>query len=229
MNRLAFTPQRWHSSPARQVSSARTISAPSSTSRARGERSPGLPSGVATTHNFGDVKDMAVIIQFEGCARVTDADKIESAGNIPFPACGQVGSGGFDHAAAFGGRHARLGRSKRLPLPRRRTSTKTSSSPSRQTRSSSHEPLRQLRASIRIPAFSSQSAAASSPARPFPAARSQKASPAAPSAVRAKRPGTSSGAWGTAQARAGRQNALWNRSPCAWQNHSRDSGGRAYP
>ena len=55
---------------------------------------------------------MAVIIQFEGCARVTDADKIESAGNIPFPACGQVGSGGFDHAAAFGGRHARLGRSK---------------------------------------------------------------------------------------------------------------------
>ena len=51
-------------------------------------------------------------IQFEGCARVTDADKIESAGNIPFPACGQVGSGGFDHAAAFGGRHARLGRSK---------------------------------------------------------------------------------------------------------------------
>ena len=112
MNRLAFTPQRWHSSPARRVSSARTISAPSSTSRARGERSPGLPSGVATTHNFGDVKDMAVIIQFEGCARVTDADKIESAGNIPFPACGQVGSGGFDHAAAFGGRHARLGRSK---------------------------------------------------------------------------------------------------------------------
>ena len=55
---------------------------------------------------------MAVIIQFEGCARVTDADKIESAGNIPFPACGQVGSGGFDHAAAFGWRHARLGRSK---------------------------------------------------------------------------------------------------------------------
>ena len=55
---------------------------------------------------------MAVIIQFEGCARVTDADKIESAGNIPFSACGQVGSGGFDHAAAFGGRHARLGRSK---------------------------------------------------------------------------------------------------------------------
>ncbi len=117
----------------------------------------------------------------------------------------------------------------RLPLPRRRTSTKTSSSPSQQTRSSSYEPLRQLRASIRIPAFFSQSAAASSPARPFSCRKVTKASPAAPSAVRAKRPGTSSGAWGTAQARAGRQNALWSRSPCAWQNHSRDSGGRAYP
>lgn len=144
----------------------------------------------------------------------------------------------------------------RLPGPRVLTSTKTRVSPSRQTRSSSSGPLRQLRARMRMPRACSNVAAASSPARPraargSPPARSSPAgapegwarrrrrerkltagSPVGPRGLRpcrAARRERSAGAGGRGPDGAGPRNGRPCRSPCGGRNHSRDGAGPDVP
>ena len=61
---------------------------------------------------------MAVIIQFGGWARVTHADQIETAGDVPPAVGGQIRAGGLHHIATLRGRHALGGGSQTGPTPR---------------------------------------------------------------------------------------------------------------
>lgn len=68
---------------------------------ALGERSPGLPRGVATTHKFGEI-DMTMMFQFQSCARVEYADEIKTTGAIPFAALGEIGPSRAHEVSSFG-------------------------------------------------------------------------------------------------------------------------------